>query len=134
MKSDEAVNFNFAMPDGSELGLHVSRFDERQRRMRLTLPKSANCWDYAPLSAMATTPKSPNHFAQGSKPRDLQTDMTGSFLQVKVPVIWIGAMPPLRTIPLYGTAPAQIWFQKGNMGVQEVAAPMKVIPAKAIYV
>src|ERR1035437_10144249 len=49
MKSDEAVNFNFAMPDGSELGLHVSRFDERQRRMRLTLPKSANCWDYAPL-------------------------------------------------------------------------------------
>jgi hypothetical protein len=49
MKSDEAVNFNFTMSDGSELGLHVSRFDERQRRMRLTLPKSANCWDYAPL-------------------------------------------------------------------------------------
>jgi hypothetical protein len=49
MKSDEVVNFNFAMPDGSELGLHVSRFDERQRRIHLTLPKTANCWDYAPL-------------------------------------------------------------------------------------
>lgn len=39
----------FALPDGSELGLRVSRFDERQRRLRLRLPKAANCWDYAPL-------------------------------------------------------------------------------------
>lgn len=37
------------MPDGSALGLHVSRFDERQRRLRLRLSKAATCWDYAPL-------------------------------------------------------------------------------------
>ena len=37
------------MPDGSALGLHVSRFDERQRRLRLRLSKTATCWDYAPL-------------------------------------------------------------------------------------
>ena len=39
----------FALPDGGELGLNVSRFDERQRRLRLRLAKTANCWDYAPL-------------------------------------------------------------------------------------
>ena len=37
------------MPDGSALALHVSRFDERQRRLRLRLSKTATCWDYAPL-------------------------------------------------------------------------------------
>ncbi len=37
------------MLDGSVLGLHVSRFDERQRRLRLRLSKAATCWDYAPL-------------------------------------------------------------------------------------
>jgi hypothetical protein len=37
------------MPDGSSLALSFGRFDERQRRRRLRLPKSANCWDYAPL-------------------------------------------------------------------------------------
>jgi hypothetical protein len=37
------------MPDGSSLALSLSRFDERQRRLRLRLPKSATCWDYAPL-------------------------------------------------------------------------------------
>jgi len=37
------------MSDGSSLGLHVSRFDERQRRLRLRLSKRATCWDYAPL-------------------------------------------------------------------------------------
>ena len=40
---------SFAMPDGSVLGLQVSRFDERQRRLRLRLSKAATCWDYAPL-------------------------------------------------------------------------------------
>ncbi|MFO1264934.1 MAG: hypothetical protein U1E84_16660 [Rhodoferax sp.] len=37
------------MPDGSTLSLHFSRFDERQQRLRLRLPKTATCWDYAPL-------------------------------------------------------------------------------------
>lgn len=37
------------MSDGSSLALSFSRFDERQRRLRLRLPKSATCWDYAPL-------------------------------------------------------------------------------------
>ena len=49
MKNDIPVNLNFAMPDGSELRLHASRFDERQRRSRITLPKVSTCWDYAPL-------------------------------------------------------------------------------------
>jgi hypothetical protein len=49
MKNDEPVSLNFAMPDGSELRLHASRFDERQRRSRITLPKVSMCWDYAPL-------------------------------------------------------------------------------------
>lgn len=31
------------------LGLNISRFDERQRRQRLVLPRAADCWDYAPL-------------------------------------------------------------------------------------
>lgn len=37
------------MSDGSSLALDGSRFDERQRRLRLRLPKAARCWDYAPL-------------------------------------------------------------------------------------
>jgi len=37
------------MPDGSALSLHVSRFDERQRRLRVRLSRTATCWDYAPL-------------------------------------------------------------------------------------
>lgn len=39
----------FALPDGSELGLRIGRLDERQRRLRFSLPKAATCWDYAPL-------------------------------------------------------------------------------------
>lgn len=39
----------FALPDGSSLALHGGRFNERQRRLRLELPKSATCWDYAAL-------------------------------------------------------------------------------------
>lgn len=34
---------------GKYLWLNVSRFDERQRRQRVVLPKAAGCWDYAPL-------------------------------------------------------------------------------------
>lgn len=37
------------LSDGSELGLAISRYDERQRALRLCLPKVASCWDYAPL-------------------------------------------------------------------------------------
>jgi hypothetical protein len=37
------------LPRGAKLWLNISRFDERQRRMRLRLPKPATCWDYAPL-------------------------------------------------------------------------------------
>lgn len=35
--------------DEGPLGLNISRFDERQRRQRLVLPRAAGCWDYAPL-------------------------------------------------------------------------------------
>ena len=37
------------LPPGAKLWLNVSRFDERQRRLRLVLPKPATCWDYAAL-------------------------------------------------------------------------------------
>jgi hypothetical protein len=36
-------------PEDGRLGLNISRFDERQRRQRLVLPREAGCWDYAPL-------------------------------------------------------------------------------------
>lgn len=36
-------------PEEGRLGLNISRFDERQRRQRLVLPREAGCWDYAPL-------------------------------------------------------------------------------------
>lgn len=35
--------------DGGSFGLSIHRFDERQRRLRLQLPKPATCWDYANL-------------------------------------------------------------------------------------
>ncbi|KAB2876390.1 MAG: hypothetical protein F9K36_02740 [Burkholderiaceae bacterium] len=49
MTSGRTRTLHFALQDGRELGLSVSRFDERQRRLRLRLPKVASCWDYAPL-------------------------------------------------------------------------------------
>jgi len=36
-------------PGGIRLGLHGGRSVERQRRLRLSLPKEAEVWDYAPL-------------------------------------------------------------------------------------
>jgi len=49
MSKSEPQPLLFALPDGGALGLNVSRFDEHQRRLRLRLPKTATCWDYAPL-------------------------------------------------------------------------------------
>lgn len=49
MPNDARATMLFALPDGSERGLRISRLDERQRRLRLKLPKAATCWDYAPL-------------------------------------------------------------------------------------
>ena len=37
------------LSDGNVMDLHFGRFDERQRRYRIRLPNSAQCWDYAPL-------------------------------------------------------------------------------------
>ncbi len=42
-------NYTFTALDGTVLGLSESRFDERQRRQRYRLPKTAASWDYAPL-------------------------------------------------------------------------------------
>jgi len=49
MGLDESEADGKDLPRGAKLRLNVSRFDERQRRLRLRLPKPATCWDYAPL-------------------------------------------------------------------------------------
>lgn len=49
MTIDALPSLNFTLADGRALGLRINRFDERQRRLRLWLPKTATCWDYAPL-------------------------------------------------------------------------------------
>jgi hypothetical protein len=49
-------------------------------------------------------------------------DQTGSFLVINVPVIWFGSMAPLRMIPLYGTAPPQVWHQAEHSRGQEINA------------
>ena len=38
-------------------------------------------------------------------------DQTGDFVKVDVPVLWITGMPVIRSIPLYGGATSDIWFQ-----------------------
>ena len=49
MRLGESAKSSRDLPHGAKLWLNVSRFDERQRRQRLVLPKAADCWDYAPL-------------------------------------------------------------------------------------
>jgi hypothetical protein len=61
-------------------------------------------------------------------------DQTGSFLVVKVPVIWLGTLAPLRMIPLYGTAPAQEWHKAQTIDSLQVGLAEKANSAKAINV
>ena len=49
-------------PDDGPLGLNISRFDERQRRQRLVLPRAAGCWDYAPLIDLVVRDPAANTF------------------------------------------------------------------------
>ena len=49
MSGQAPPNFSFTALDGTVLRLSESRFDERQRRQRYRLKKSATHWDYAPL-------------------------------------------------------------------------------------
>lgn len=49
MGLDESAASGRDLPRGAKVRLNVSRFDERQRRLRVVLPRTANCWDYAPL-------------------------------------------------------------------------------------
>ena len=42
----------FVAANGNQFGLHASRWDERHRRLRITLPEAASAWDYAPLIDM----------------------------------------------------------------------------------
>lgn len=37
-------------------------------------------------------------------------DMTGAFLQVDVPVLWFGALPPIVAVPIYGVGTADFWL------------------------
>ncbi|MDR1934342.1 MAG: hypothetical protein LBS49_01935, partial [Candidatus Accumulibacter sp.] len=38
-------------------------------------------------------------------------DLTGSFVKVNVPVLWLRDLPPIKTIPLYGVATREFWLQ-----------------------
>jgi len=49
MLAKSQPNYSYTALDGTVLALSESRFDERQRRQRHRLTKSATCWDYAPL-------------------------------------------------------------------------------------
>lgn len=37
-------------------------------------------------------------------------DLTGAFVDVEVPVLWLGDLQPLRSIPLYGVATRDFWL------------------------
>ncbi|QIE30275.1 hypothetical protein [Caballeronia sp. SBC2] len=37
-------------------------------------------------------------------------DLTGVFFNVDLPVLWICRLPPIKSIPLYGTEDAEAWF------------------------
>lgn len=49
MPAKSQPNYSYTALNGTVLALSESRFDERQRRQRHRLTKSATCWDYAPL-------------------------------------------------------------------------------------
>lgn len=49
MTTPTAPSPTFTAADGRVLGLHDSRFDERQRRLQLRLKDRPTCWDFAPL-------------------------------------------------------------------------------------
>ena len=53
MCTPEAFNRYFLLSTGQRISLVTSRFDERQRRLRLRLPSGAKCWDYASLIDVA---------------------------------------------------------------------------------
>jgi hypothetical protein len=39
-------------------------------------------------------------------------DLTGVFFYVDLPVLWICGLPPIKSIPLYGTEDAEAWFRR----------------------
>lgn len=39
-------------------------------------------------------------------------DMTGEFVDLEVPVLWITGLVAIQAIPLYGVAPAEQWFRR----------------------
>ncbi len=49
MSRSPSFPMRFQMADSVEIGLHVSRRDERQRRQRHRLSVNATPWDYASL-------------------------------------------------------------------------------------
>jgi len=41
-------------------------------------------------------------------------DLTGSFVRVNVPVLWLNDVPPIKAIPLYGAATEDFWLQSDS--------------------
>ncbi len=41
-------------------------------------------------------------------------DLTGSFVRVNVPVLWLNDGPPIKAIPLYGAATEDFWLQSDS--------------------
>jgi hypothetical protein len=44
-------------------------------------------------------------------------DLTGNFVGVNVPVLWLNNLPLIKTIPLYGVATKDFWLQSDSRSV-----------------
>lgn len=42
---------------------------------------------------------------------EVLANLTGSFVKVNVPVLWLGDFPTIKAIPLYGVATEDFWLQ-----------------------
>lgn len=45
-------------------------------------------------------------------------DLTGSFVRVNVPVLWLNGLPPIKAIPLYGVATEDYWLQSDSQSAR----------------
>jgi hypothetical protein len=41
-------------------------------------------------------------------------DLTGKFVRVNVPVLWLANLPTIKAIPLYGVATEDFWLQSDS--------------------
>jgi hypothetical protein len=41
---------------------------------------------------------------------EIFANLTGTFVTLDVPVLWLNDLPPIKVIPLYGVADKEFWF------------------------